>query len=191
MPRHAPPHTLGELAARAGGHVEGDAAVRVTGLTHDSRRVAPGDLFAAIPGFERDGHAFVPEAAAAGAAAVLVERPGPWPLPALVVHDVREALGPAAHALWGDPTSRLVVAGITSGAAFAERFASTRTSGGISGSITSARRATEAPSVGAPPFCVPGAWSVRLNNSTSPTNVRTNAAATEQATNMLAWRWRS
>ena len=110
---HAPPHTLAELAARVGGRVEGDASVRVTGLTHDSRRVGEGDLFAAIPGFERDGHAFVAQAAAAGAVALMVEREGVWPLPALMVSDVREALGPAAHALWGDPTRRLVVAGIT------------------------------------------------------------------------------
>ncbi len=110
---HAPPHTLGELAGRVGGRVEGDPSVWVTGLTHDSRRVRDGDLFAAIPGFERDGHAFVTEAAAAGAAAVMVEREGAWPLPAIVVPDVREALGPAAHAVWGDPTRRIVVAGIT------------------------------------------------------------------------------
>jgi len=110
---HAPPHTLRELAERVGGHVEGDPSVRVTGVTHDSRRVRHGDLFAAIPGFERDGHAYVREAASAGAAAVMVEREGPWPLPAIVVPDVREALGPAANAVWGDPTRRLVVAGIT------------------------------------------------------------------------------
>ncbi|HET6362777.1 MAG TPA: UDP-N-acetylmuramoyl-L-alanyl-D-glutamate--2,6-diaminopimelate ligase [Gemmatimonadota bacterium] len=110
---HAPPHTLSELAERVGGSVEGDGSVRVTGITHDSRRVRPGDLFAAIPGFERDGHAFVWEAAAAGAAALMVEREGPWSLPAIVVPDVRDALGPAANAVWGDPTRRLVVAGIT------------------------------------------------------------------------------
>jgi len=98
---HAPPHTLRELAERVGGHVEGDPSVRVTGVTHDSRRVRHGDLFAAIPGFERDGHAYVREAASAGAAAVMVEREGPWPLPAIVVPDVREALGPAANAVWG------------------------------------------------------------------------------------------
>ncbi|HET6616380.1 MAG TPA: UDP-N-acetylmuramoyl-L-alanyl-D-glutamate--2,6-diaminopimelate ligase [Gemmatimonadota bacterium] len=109
----APPHTIGELAERVGGRVEGDPSVRVTGLTHDSRRVRAGDLFAAIPGFERDGHAFVPEAVTAGAVAVLVERPGPWPVPAILVEDVRAALGRAAHALWGDPTRDLVVVGIT------------------------------------------------------------------------------
>jgi hypothetical protein len=100
----APPRTVGELAARVGGSVLGDPATRVTGVTHDSRRVGPGDLFAAIAGFERDGHVFVPEAAAAVAAAVMVERVGPWPLPAIVVPDVRAALGAASHAIWDEPT---------------------------------------------------------------------------------------
>jgi UDP-N-acetylmuramoyl-L-alanyl-D-glutamate--2,6-diaminopimelate ligase len=105
--------TLAELAAIVGGRVSGDAAVRVTGMTHDSLRVQPGDLFAAVRGFERDGHSFVAGAAMAGAAAVLVERENSWPLPAIVVRDVRAALGPVAHAVYGDPTGGLVVAGVT------------------------------------------------------------------------------
>ncbi|MBB4286646.1 UDP-N-acetylmuramoyl-L-alanyl-D-glutamate--2,6-diaminopimelate ligase [Roseospira goensis] len=48
-----------------------DPAVEITGLTADSRRVAPGVLFAALPGTRADGRAFIPEAVAKGAAAVL------------------------------------------------------------------------------------------------------------------------
>lgn len=110
---HAPPRTLGELAERVGGRLHGDPSTRVTGVTHDSRRVRPGDLFVAIPGFERDGHAFVQEAATAGAVAVMVERQGSWPVPSIEVADVRRAAGPVAHAVWGEPSRRLVVAGIT------------------------------------------------------------------------------
>jgi UDP-N-acetylmuramoyl-L-alanyl-D-glutamate--2,6-diaminopimelate ligase len=109
----APLATVGEIAERVGGRVEGDGSVRVTGATHDSRRVRPGDLFAAIPGFERDGHAFVAEAVVGGAVAVLVERPGPYPVPAIVVSDVRVALGAAVHGIWGDPSRKLAVVGIT------------------------------------------------------------------------------
>ena len=109
----APPRTVGELAERVRGRVQGDPSTRVTGVTHDSRRVRPGELFVAIPGFERDGHAFVQQAVAAGAAAVMVERDGPWPVPAIQVADVRRAAGPVAHAFWGDPSRRLIVAGIT------------------------------------------------------------------------------
>ncbi|CAN5809195.1 UDP-N-acetylmuramoyl-L-alanyl-D-glutamate--2,6-diaminopimelate ligase [soil metagenome] len=105
--------TVGEIAGRVGGRVEGDGTVGVAGATHDSRRVRTGDLFAAIPGCERDGHEFVAEAVVAGAAAVLVERPGPYPVPAILVADVRAALGTAAHAIWGNPSRLLAVAGIT------------------------------------------------------------------------------
>ncbi|HUO99978.1 MAG TPA: UDP-N-acetylmuramoyl-L-alanyl-D-glutamate--2,6-diaminopimelate ligase [Gemmatimonadota bacterium] len=107
------PLTLAEVARRVGGRLRGPGETQVRGLTHDSRRVGPGDLFAAVPGFETDGHRFVDQAALAGAAAALVEHAGPWPLPAIVVEDVRQAIGPAAHAIYGDPTAGMTVVGIT------------------------------------------------------------------------------
>ncbi len=107
------PVTLDDLAALIGGRVRGPGGTPVTGVAVDSRRVRLGDLFAAVAGYERDGHAFVPAAAEAGAAAALVSAEGEWPLPALVVDDVRWALGPVSHAVWGDPSRRLPVVGIT------------------------------------------------------------------------------
>lgn len=93
--------------------MEGPAKTPIGGVTHDSRRVRSGDLFAAVRGLEADGHAFVDQAMASGAAAILVERPGPWPLPAVVVDSVRGVLGTVSHAVYGDPTRRMTVAGIT------------------------------------------------------------------------------
>lgn len=113
MDNPAPSATLAELGRVAGGRVEGDAEIRPGGATHDSRRVEPGDLFAAIPGFERDGHEFVGEAAEAGAVAALVSREAEWNLPTIVVDDVRRAIGPISHAIHGDPTARLDVVGVT------------------------------------------------------------------------------
>jgi UDP-N-acetylmuramoyl-L-alanyl-D-glutamate--2,6-diaminopimelate ligase len=49
------------------------AAREITGLAVDSRQVKPGYLFAAMPGSKADGNAFVPQALAAGAVAVLTE----------------------------------------------------------------------------------------------------------------------
>ncbi|MGB5147158.1 MAG: Mur ligase domain-containing protein [Porticoccaceae bacterium] len=49
------------------------AEVRVRGLALDSRGVASGDLFVALPGAHRDGRDFIAAAAAAGAVAVLAE----------------------------------------------------------------------------------------------------------------------
>ncbi|HEY9539763.1 MAG TPA: Mur ligase domain-containing protein, partial [Kiloniellaceae bacterium] len=45
--------------------------VEISGLTADSRRVAAGYLFAALPGTRADGRAFIPQAIDKGAAAVL------------------------------------------------------------------------------------------------------------------------
>ena len=66
---------LGVVAEATGGRVvAGAAAARVTGVAIDSRGVEPGQLFVAIAGPRFDGHDFVAEAAARGAAAALVHR---------------------------------------------------------------------------------------------------------------------
>ena len=46
----------------------------ITGVTADSRKVSDGTLFAALPGARADGRAFIPQAIAQGAAAVLADR---------------------------------------------------------------------------------------------------------------------
>jgi UDP-N-acetylmuramoyl-L-alanyl-D-glutamate--2,6-diaminopimelate ligase len=90
------------------------ASVEVTGVTHDSRVVGPGMLFAAVPGQHVDGHDFVPAALEAGAAAVIVERPLPGVAAAQVVVDAaRPALASAAAWWYGDPSHALTVVGVT------------------------------------------------------------------------------
>jgi len=75
-------------------------ALAVGGICADSRTVKPGFLFAAVPGTRADGLAFLPQAIAAGAVAVMAERAPPAPLPDRVafveVADVRRALALAA-----------------------------------------------------------------------------------------------
>ena len=63
-------------SARLGG---GDGGVVIAGLTADSREVRPGFLFAALPGMRTDGRAFIAEAVAKGAAAVLAPKGTAWP----------------------------------------------------------------------------------------------------------------
>jgi UDP-N-acetylmuramoyl-L-alanyl-D-glutamate--2,6-diaminopimelate ligase len=94
--------------------VRGPTDVAVGRVDHDSRRVGPGSLFCCVPGARVDGHRFAGAAAAAGAAALLVERPvevtGPTQV---VVDDVRAAMALAAAAVAGHPSRSLTVVGIT------------------------------------------------------------------------------
>jgi UDP-N-acetylmuramoyl-L-alanyl-D-glutamate--2,6-diaminopimelate ligase len=94
----------------------------VTAVCYDSRQVAPGALFVAVPGFKADGHDFVGEALARGASAVLVQedrRPRWEPYLALAdasfvaVPDTRAALAGAAAAFYEHPARRLGVIGVT------------------------------------------------------------------------------
>jgi len=95
----------------------GAAEVRLEAATHDSRRVAPRTLFAAIPGTAVDGHRFIPQAVAAGAAAVLLRD---WPdgdlaedVAWLRVDDPRRALALAASRLHGAPADAMTVFAVT------------------------------------------------------------------------------
>ncbi|HET7900101.1 MAG TPA: UDP-N-acetylmuramoyl-L-alanyl-D-glutamate--2,6-diaminopimelate ligase [Candidatus Nanopelagicales bacterium] len=117
-----PPRPLTDLARVAGeARVAGSgdpAPVAVTGVTHDSRAVLPGDLYAALPGFRTHGAEFVAQAAAAGAVAVLTDPAGEERalaagLPVLVADDPRSVLGAVASAVYGDPSHDLLVVGIT------------------------------------------------------------------------------
>lgn len=80
----------------------------------DSRRIKPGDIFAAIVGPACDGHDFVYEASFRGAGAVLTERyVATDGKPVCVVSDTRAAYGRLAHELAGNPSQRVKVIGVT------------------------------------------------------------------------------
>ena len=83
--------TAAEAAQAVGGRLAGGSDWAATGVTIDSRELAPGDLFAALTA-ERDGHDFAPDAMARGAAAALVSREDACEGPRLVVDDVLDAL---------------------------------------------------------------------------------------------------
>lgn len=93
--------TLGEIAQACGGACVGDcAAVTVRGLSTDSRDLRPGELFVALKGDRHDGHQFVAQAFADGAAAAVVSDAAAVPAgrPAVLVKDTLAALGQIAAA---------------------------------------------------------------------------------------------
>jgi UDP-N-acetylmuramoyl-L-alanyl-D-glutamate--2,6-diaminopimelate ligase len=93
----------------------GDAAgdPEIAGLAYDSREVTPGTLFFCVPGEHSDGHDFAARAVAAGAVALVVERPLGLGVPELQVVSVRAAMGPLAARFYGDPSAKLRVVGVT------------------------------------------------------------------------------
>ena len=94
----------------------GSDAVAITGATADSRAVKPGYLFCAIRGAKLDGHDFIPQALAAGAAALVLEKlpPGlPADRPWFLVRDAYHAAALVAEVAAGHPARDLRLAAIT------------------------------------------------------------------------------
>jgi UDP-N-acetylmuramoyl-L-alanyl-D-glutamate--2,6-diaminopimelate ligase len=93
----------------------GDLEQIVTGLVYDSRAVKRGDIFFAVPGLAMDGHDFITDALARGAAAVVVERKlAPASETAWIrVPDVRRAMALWAARFYGHPSRALLLAGVT------------------------------------------------------------------------------
>lgn len=88
--------------------------VLLSGVSQDSRTVAPGELFMAWAGVDTDAHDFVADAVSLGARAVLVERPMEGvDLPQLVVTDARWASALVADVAAGSPWRALSLVGIT------------------------------------------------------------------------------
>jgi len=122
-PQGVQPVDLGAVAAAIG--VSSPVRVSVTGVTLRASEVRPGDLFAALPGARAHGADFADTALAAGAAAVLTDPAGATrsalaardlgdaAVPVLVHPRPREVLGTAAALVYGDPTARLSVLGVT------------------------------------------------------------------------------
>jgi len=121
-PEH-PPRTplvaLGAWLADRGAEPDllGDAGVEVTGVSLSSRRILPGDLYAALPGARAHGTDFAADALAAGAVAVLTDPGGVVRLPAgtpvLVVVDPRRWLGGLSAEAYGHPAAALAMIGVT------------------------------------------------------------------------------
>ena len=96
--------------------IEGPADVDIAGVDIDSRKVGPGHLFVAIKGTQTDGHQYIAKAIELGAAAILCED-----MPAerqtgvtyVLVPSTESAIGPVATTFYGDPTSKLILVGVT------------------------------------------------------------------------------
>jgi UDP-N-acetylmuramoyl-L-alanyl-D-glutamate--2,6-diaminopimelate ligase len=92
--------------------------VPLASLASDSRRVQRGDVFVAMPGGRVDARTLIPQAIAAGAVAVIWEAEGfswnpAWDVPNLAVRRLRDCVGMIAAHIYGEPSRRLWLAGVT------------------------------------------------------------------------------
>ncbi|WP_257460671.1 UDP-N-acetylmuramoyl-L-alanyl-D-glutamate--2,6-diaminopimelate ligase [Archangium lipolyticum] len=91
----------------------GRTSVDVTGVSQDSRKVKPGDLFVAVPGSKEDGAQFVGEAVSRGAVAVVSEKPVASQVPFFKVSNARKALALIAANFYGRPADQLTLLAVT------------------------------------------------------------------------------
>jgi UDP-N-acetylmuramoyl-L-alanyl-D-glutamate--2,6-diaminopimelate ligase len=93
--------------------LEADALPDVSSIGTDSRNIGPGSLYVAVRGSQADGHRFIPDVLARGAAAIVVESRQAAPVPQLVVRDGRRAALALARVWYGDPAAEMQLIGIT------------------------------------------------------------------------------
>lgn len=135
-------------------------------ITVDSRSVAPGDVFVAIPGAHSDGRNFMASAAALGASAILRESSAGIArgiaIPVLDVPDLAANLGNIADAFYGRPSAEICVYGVT----------------GTNGKTSIANWLAQAYTLLGRPCGAIGTLGVSLDAHTWPTNNTTPDAAT-------------
>lgn len=98
--------------------VIGATDIEISGVQFDSRRVASGDLFVAQAGTSVDGHTFIADCIARGAAAVVLSDrnylpASPCAATCIVVKDTDEALGLLASQWYGRPSEKMKLVGVT------------------------------------------------------------------------------
>lgn len=116
-PRNNRPSALSELFA-AGQLDPAAPDPKVSGITLDSRLVAPGDLYVALPGRHHHGAAFSAAAVRAGAVAVLTDPAGATAadevsVPVVVVEDPRQVMAAVAARVYGEPATAMAMFAVT------------------------------------------------------------------------------
>jgi UDP-N-acetylmuramoyl-L-alanyl-D-glutamate--2,6-diaminopimelate ligase len=104
---------LSELASATAYEKRMGEDTPVASLQYNSRKVGKGDVFFCIVGTFSDGHAYAGQAVEAGAAALVVERELPLPVPQVIVKNTRIAMAEMAAAFYGYPARGMRIVGVT------------------------------------------------------------------------------
>ncbi|NMB41225.1 MAG: UDP-N-acetylmuramoyl-L-alanyl-D-glutamate--2,6-diaminopimelate ligase [Firmicutes bacterium] len=94
--------------------IEGPTRIPIRGLAYHSERIEPGFIFFCLKGNKADGHEFIPQAVAAGASAVFLEKEqNVQGATKILVPDVRIAMAAVSELFFDSPSQRLRVIGVT------------------------------------------------------------------------------
>jgi UDP-N-acetylmuramoyl-L-alanyl-D-glutamate--2,6-diaminopimelate ligase len=93
--------------------INAEKDVEIERIEYDSRRVKPGAIFSCVVGTFRDGHDYAEGAYKNGAAALIVERELPFPIPQIIAKNSRRAMAQLAAKLYGYPAKELRIIGVT------------------------------------------------------------------------------
>ncbi len=106
---------VSELIRGLGADLVGDGEIEIRGIAYDSRKVKKGDLFCCLKGLRENGHDFVEEALARGAAALLMQRKAQSPegVTQIRVKDSRKALALLSDRFYDHPSGKVKLIGIT------------------------------------------------------------------------------
>jgi len=98
----------------AGVKLKNGREIEISGIANDSRRVAPGNLFIARKGKSFDGHHFIKQAIAAGAAAIATDLFDPFiSIPQIIYPSFINIEAKLSAKFYGNPSSELFVVGVT------------------------------------------------------------------------------
>ncbi|MCH5212764.1 MAG: UDP-N-acetylmuramoyl-L-alanyl-D-glutamate--2,6-diaminopimelate ligase [Oscillospiraceae bacterium] len=100
----------GELLNNCPEEIKG---IEITGIAYDSRKVAEGNIFVCIKGYETDGHKFAESAAKNGAALIIAEDKIDAGVPVIYVKSSRKTIAELAKRFYGNPSEKLSLIGIT------------------------------------------------------------------------------
>jgi len=106
---------LGELATALNCSLVGSSVIQPTGVAISSSYVENGFIFVACPGKKHHGLDFLDQAIAAGAVAVLTDRPGNYPIPLMLHKQPREIAGELAARVFQTPATGLFAVTGTNG----------------------------------------------------------------------------
>ena len=90
-----------------------DFSEEITGISYNSKKTNPNNLFICLVGEHVDGHEFAEEAAANGACAFVVERQLNLDVPQIIVSDTSESIAQIADLFYSSPSKKLNLIGVT------------------------------------------------------------------------------